>query len=98
MGCTSIKESEVASVERFGKYDRIIGSGCHFYNCCTESVRHHTSLRLQSSNLTLETVTKESLSITIKVGIQYKVNDENLKFDSNEIELDRDVDGKIAYY
>jgi regulator of protease activity HflC (stomatin/prohibitin superfamily) len=73
MGCAIISESTVGSIERFGKFDRMIYPGFHFYNICTEKVDKVVSLKVQTSEILVETVTKESLSITIKVGIETKV-------------------------
>lgn len=97
MGCTVVRESNIAAIERFGKFDRIINSGCHFYNCCSESVEHIRSLQLQSENITIETITKESLSVHIKIGIQYKINDDNFCIrDKPMINLDNTNDDMFA--
>lgn len=93
MGCTIIKESDIGSIEYFGKYDRIINSGCHCYIPCIERVAYVKSLRVFSEKVALETVTKESLSVTIKVGINYKINSEEIVSDriivsDDDIQLD----------
>lgn len=85
MGCSIIKESNVASVERFGKYDRIIHPGFHCYNCCTETVSVQHSIKVLTYEHQIETVTKESLSINIKVGFQFKINSDRI-LETNDLE------------
>ena len=100
MGCTVIRESDVATIERLGKFDRIIKSGCHYYNCCLESVGNTRSLQLQTQSLSVETITKEQLSVTIKVGIQCKINEHSDCSDYNDrndrIELSEKIDENSA--
>lgn len=96
MGCTIVKESEIAAVEDFGKFSRILTSGFHCINPCTESVAHTASLQIQAINIEIETITKEQLSVKIKIGIQYKImqSDTELPYDSNCIELETEPKGK----
>ncbi len=94
LGCAIIDESTVGLIENFGRFDRIIYPGCNFINCITESIAHKQSLQLTTTNIKIETVTKESLSVVITVGIQYKINNENinvlhnLEVDGDEIHLE----------
>ena len=76
--CAVVPESTVGAIETLGKYDRIVHPGFHCINCCVESVTHRTSLRLGTFSKKLETVTKDRISVTIMVGVQYKVNHENI--------------------
>lgn len=88
-GCAIIKESTVGMIEHFGKFDRIVYPGCNCINCFTEKVAYIPSLQVATSNIKVETVTKESLSVTITVGIQYKINNENIELvKDDEIQLD----------
>lgn len=93
LGCVVISESTVGAVEYLGKYDRMIESGCHCINCCIESVPHRVSLKVQTFNTRVETVTKESLSVTITVGVQYKINKENVEY-IRHVELDEGLESK----
>lgn len=83
-GCAIIDESTVGVVEYLGKYDRIIYPGCNFINCFLESVSHRPSLRLESTNVQIETVTSESLSITVTIGIQYQIDCGNISVNRND--------------
>ena len=93
LGCVVIDESNVGVVEVFGKYDRMVYPGFHFLNCFTENVPYRVSLRLKTKNIKIETVTKESLSVVITIGIQYKVNDENIN--GNDVELEQTEHSKL---
>ncbi len=91
MGCVIISESTIGAVEDFGKFSRIINPGFHCINPFTENVAHRRSLQLIPADISIETVTKESLSIKIKVGIQYRImqsDAESLHYSNdNTIEL-----------
>ena len=89
LGCVVISESNVGIVEHLGKYDRMIQSGCHCINCFLESVPHKVSLKVQTYNTKIETLTSEQLSVTITVAVQYKINNENLAYPKN-VKLDEE--------
>lgn len=89
LGCVIISESNVAVIEYLGKYDRMIQSGCHCINCFVESVPHTVSLKVQTFNTRVETITSEQLSVIITVGVQYKINNENVSYFKN-IKLDEE--------
>lgn len=93
-GCVTIGESTVGVVEYLGAYDRVLRPGFSCIHCCFESVKHQLSLKLTTTDFTVETITKESLSVEIKVSLQYKINDDNINYEpkyipgNNEIALD----------
>lgn len=76
--CAVIEESSLGIVEEFGKFSRILPPGFHCLNCFFESVAYRPSLILQQFTTNVETVTKDRISVTIKVGVQYKINHENI--------------------
>lgn len=76
MGCANVSEATVAIVEKFGKFEKILGPGLHFYNPFVRSAGGRLSLRLETYDYCIETITSESLSVTIHVGIQFRVDDE----------------------
>lgn len=95
LGCVVISESNIGAVEYLGKYDRMLQSGCHCINCILESVPHQVSLKVQTFNIQVETVTNESLSVIITVGVQYKINNENIAYANNNckgLAQDRDLE------
>lgn len=79
MGCVVIDEASVGVIEHLGKYDRQINPGLNcITGCGIEKVRSRPSLKLKVLEMNIETITKEQLSITIKVGIHYKINIDNI--------------------
>lgn len=80
--CAIIDESTLGVVESFGKYDRILDPGLHCINCCADRVRYRPSLMLTTFNTTIDTITKDRITIRIKIGIQYKINNDNLSLRS----------------
>jgi regulator of protease activity HflC (stomatin/prohibitin superfamily) len=76
--CVVIDEASVGVVETLGKYDRIFDSGFHCINCFFDKVTYRPSLRLETFDTCIETITKDRISVTIKIGVQYKINNENI--------------------
>ena len=76
--CAIIEESTIGVVESLGKYDRLLDSGFHCINCFFDHVAYRQSLKLEQFNTSVETITKDRISVTIKIGIQYKINNENI--------------------
>jgi regulator of protease activity HflC (stomatin/prohibitin superfamily) len=80
MGCyVVIEESNVGVIENLGQFSRLLNPGCHTLNCITETVKSKVSLSMKTLNLKVETLTQNQLSVVISVGIQYKVNDDNIQ-------------------
>lgn len=73
-----IEESNVGIVENLGQFNRLLQPGCHVLNCITEKVKSQASLSLKTMNIKIETVTKDQLSVTILIGIQYMINVDNI--------------------
>jgi len=72
--CTTIEESNVAIIEKFGKFARLETAGCVFLNCCCgEAVSGKVSLRVQQLVVKVETKTKDNVFVYITVAVQYNV-------------------------
>lgn len=77
-GCVVIDEASVGVVEHLGKYNRTIDPGFNCISGCgIEKVQSRPSLKIMTYDYKVETITKEQLSITIKIGIQLKINIDN---------------------
>jgi regulator of protease activity HflC (stomatin/prohibitin superfamily) len=74
MGCVFVGESSVRALERFGKFEQILEPGLHFYNPLVRSVRDPLSFRLQTIDYKVDTITSESLSVLIHVGLQFRID------------------------
>jgi len=69
-----IEESDVAMVERCGKFDRKLGSGCSVVCCCLgDQVAGTVSCRLQQLDIECETKTHDNVFVTLMINVQFKV-------------------------
>jgi len=72
--CTTIEESNVAVIERFGKFARLETSGFVCLNCiCGESIAGKVTMRVQQLVVKLETKTRDNVFVYITVAVQYTV-------------------------
>jgi len=72
--CASIEESNIAIIEKFGKFSRLANAGCICLNCfCGESISGKVSLRVQQLIVKVETKTKDNVFVYITVAVQYNV-------------------------
>jgi len=77
MGCfVCVPESNYAIVQNFGKHSRIIGSGFNFLACPCEAVPAGgvMSLRIRQIDVDVTTKTKDNVTISVLVAIQYCVH------------------------
>lgn len=79
MGCVVVKEASVVALEHFGKYERMLEPGIHFFNPFKYGTTDPLSLKLQSTDFKLETITSESLSVIIHIAVQYRIDTGDLK-------------------
>jgi regulator of protease activity HflC (stomatin/prohibitin superfamily) len=69
-----INESDVAILERCGKFHGLARPGCHFLNCCEGvAVKGIITSRLRPLDVRCETKTKDNVFVTLKVNIQYLI-------------------------
>jgi len=69
-----VEESEVAMVERCGKYNRGLRSGCNCVCCCIgDTVAGVVSCRLQQLDIECETKTHDNVFVTLMINVQFKV-------------------------
>ena len=61
LGLIQVDQSTVAIKESFGKFDEILGPGCHFLPWCIgKQIAGYLSLRVQQLDVRCETKTKVS--------------------------------------
>jgi len=69
-----VEESQVAMVERCGKYNRQLRSGCNCVCCCIgDQIAGVVSCRLQQIDITCETKTHDNVFVTLMINVQFKV-------------------------
>ncbi|XP_073149192.1 hypersensitive-induced response protein 1-like [Henckelia pumila] len=73
LGCVQVDQSTVAVKEQFGKYDEVLGPGCHCLPWCLGYQLAGTlTLRLQQLDVRCETKTKDNVFVTVVASIQYR--------------------------
>lgn len=74
-------QKEVKVIERFGKFIGIRRSGLSFKAPFIDRVAYNQSLRIDELGVNVETITKDKVSVHIKVAVQYYVkdNDESIQ-------------------
>jgi len=79
----TVKQQTAAIIERFGKYAKTAGPGFHMkLPFGIDSVVAHPTLRIQQLDLEMQSKTKDDVTVTLKLAIQYVVPDISKIYDS----------------
>lgn len=79
----TVKQQTAAIIERFGKYVRTAGPGIHMkLPLGIDSVVAHPTLRIQQLDLEMQSKTKDDVTVTLRLAIQYVVPDISKIYDS----------------
>jgi len=81
------KQKEVCVIERFGKFSGLRRPGITFIIPFVERVAYRQSLRINELGVDVETITKDKVSVYIKVAIQYYVRDNDASIKNSVYEL-----------
>ena len=75
MSCcfATISTSEVAVVERFGKFSRLAEAGCVPLLCPVEFISGRVSLKVQELKVRFESKTKDNVFVNLAISTQYQV-------------------------
>lgn len=74
-----VRQQTVAVIERFGKYNATFSSGIHFkVPFGIDSVVSRIPLRMQQTELEVETKTKDNVFVLMNVATQFKVNSDSV--------------------
>ncbi len=71
-----VRTSEVAVVQRFGKFIRIAHPGLNIKIPIVDMIAGRVSLRVNQITLTMETKTKDNVFVTIPISVQNRVREE----------------------
>lgn len=74
LGITVIPESTTGIMTRFGKFQKMLEPGFHFYIPMVNSV-YRVNNRLIQEDVDVNVITEEAAFVTIRVAIQFKVYD-----------------------
>jgi regulator of protease activity HflC (stomatin/prohibitin superfamily) len=69
----TVETSQVAIVQRLGKFARVAGPGLNWKTPYLESVVYRLSMKVQQFDVQVETKTQDNVFVQIPVSIQYKV-------------------------
>jgi regulator of protease activity HflC (stomatin/prohibitin superfamily) len=75
----TVETSQVAIVQRLGKFARVAGPGLNWKTPFLEAVVRRMSLKVQQFDLQVETKTQDNVFVQIPVSIQYKVIPESVE-------------------
>lgn len=71
--CACVGQSTVAVEETCGRYDTVLGPGCHFMPWCVgRRVAGYLSLRVQQLDVRCETKSKDNVFVTVVASVQYR--------------------------
>lgn len=90
-------QKEVKVIERFGKYKGLRRSGLSFKIPFIERVAYTQSLRIDELGVDVETITKDKVSVHIRVAVQYYVKDNDKSIENSVYELS-DFEQQIRSY
>jgi regulator of protease activity HflC (stomatin/prohibitin superfamily) len=90
-------QKEVKIIERFGKFVGIRRSGLSFKAPFIDRVAYRQSLRIDELGVNVETITKDKVSVHIKVAVQYYVKDQDESIQNAVYELS-DFEQQIQSY
>jgi len=74
----TVRTSEVAVVERFGKFARTAQPGLNFKIPLIERVAGRATLRVSQINLVMETKTSDNVFVTIPISVQNRIRPDNV--------------------
>ena len=69
----TVQTSQVAIVQRLGKFARVAGPGLNWKTPLIETVITRMSMKVQQFDVQVETKTQDNVFVQIPVSIQYKV-------------------------
>jgi regulator of protease activity HflC (stomatin/prohibitin superfamily) len=75
----TVETSQVAIVQRLGKFARVAGPGLNWKTPFLETVVRRLSLKVQQFDVQVETKTQDNVFVQIPVSIQYKIMPESVE-------------------
>src|SRR5579872_2199417 len=75
----TVETSQVAIVQRLGKFARVAGPGLNWKTPYIETVVQRMSMKVQQFDVQVETKTQDNVFVQIPVSIQYKVIPEGVE-------------------
>lgn len=70
---STVSTSEVAVIERCGKFSRLAEAGLVLFIPCIDYVGGRVTLRVRELTCSLETKTKDNVFVVVHISVQYQV-------------------------
>jgi regulator of protease activity HflC (stomatin/prohibitin superfamily) len=77
-----VRQQTFAVVERWGKFNRIVGPGLHAKVPIMDRVAGRVSIRVQELNVTIKTKTSDNVFVDLLIAVQYFVDGEDKVWDA----------------
>jgi regulator of protease activity HflC (stomatin/prohibitin superfamily) len=78
----SVRQQTFAIVERWGKFNRVVGPGLHAKVPIMDKVAGRVSIRVQELNVSIKTKTNDNVFVDLLIAVQYFVDGEDKVWDA----------------
>jgi regulator of protease activity HflC (stomatin/prohibitin superfamily) len=78
----SVRQQTFAIVERWGKFNRVVGPGIHAKVPIMDKVAGRVSIRVQELNVSIKTKTNDNVFVDLLIAVQYFVDGEDKVWDA----------------
>ena len=78
----SVRQQTFAIVERWGKFNRVVGPGLHVKVPIMDKVAGRVSIRVQELNVSIKTKTNDNVFVDLLIAVQYFVDGEDKVWDA----------------
>lgn len=75
-GIYVVPQQRIFVIERFGKFHKTSGAGIHIMIPFIDQVAGKMDLRTQQSSFSIDAKTKDNVTITLEVAVQYRVSED----------------------
>ncbi len=77
-----VRQQTFALVERWGKFNRVVGPGLHIKVPIMDRVAGRVSIRVQELNVSIKTKTSDNVFVDLLIAVQYFVDGEDKVWDA----------------
>ena len=77
-----VKQQTFALVERWGRFNRVVGPGLHIKVPIMDKVAGRVSIRVQELNVSIKTKTSDNVFVDLLIAVQYFVDGEDKVWDA----------------
>ena len=77
-----VKQQTFALIERWGRFNRVVGPGLHIKVPIMDKVAGRVSIRVQELNVSIKTKTSDNVFVDLLIAVQYFVDGEDKVWDA----------------